>query len=68
MQAAGIFMVNAILSGSGDEIIAAAAIAVRIGCVTEGRLFSSQAQSFMEEIIFSAGLPWKGGKLVSLKR
>ncbi len=49
-------------------IDAVAAIAVRIACVIEGRFFSSQAHSFMKEIIFSAGLPWQGRNRLSLKR
>jgi hypothetical protein len=47
---------------------AVAAIAVRIACVIEGRFFSCQAQSFIEEIIFAAGLPWQGHNLLSPKR
>ncbi len=37
---------------------AVAATAVRVACAIEGRFFLSQGHSFMEEIIFAAGLPW----------
>jgi len=60
--ASGIFTIRAITTD------AVAATAVRIACVIEGRFFSSQAHSFMQEIIFAAGLPWQGRNRLSLKR
>ena len=47
---------------------AAAATDVRIARVIEGRFFSSRGHSFMEEIIFAAGLSWHGHNLLSPKR
>src|SRR6185295_9613599 len=51
---------------SNIEIVAASA--VRKACDSDGRFSLFQVQSFMEEIIFAADVPWQGHNLLSPKR
>ena len=57
---------NPTIRPSNIEIVAATV--VRKACDSDGRFSLFQVQSFMEEIIFSAGLPWQGRNRLSLKR